>query len=137
MRTTLSLLFLLLFVSACSKVPPITDAYVKFFDKPDYEGQTLTVVHATGPAVVEARGDIHRMGLAHPDGQQNGNYNDRAMSVVYLLPKGWSVIVYEDGEFQGGQYKLVGTGRLEKIPDLDTLKPPLNQKISSLKWVQN
>jgi RNA polymerase sigma factor (sigma-70 family) len=116
---------------------PITikDAYVKLYTEPYYGGGVLTDLPWEAPSNdVAVRGDIENFDRLPPDSRDVFDFNDEASSAVYLLPKGYSIILYEDAKFDGQQFRLVGTGKIEKIPDFDKTHPGFDDTASSLHW---
>jgi hypothetical protein len=114
----------------------IADSYVKLYDDPDYAGAVLTFLPAAARSTNGLRGDITDFAHIQPDNHDGSDFNDRASSITYLLPAGWTVILFEDADFKGKQLKLVGTGKVEKIPDLADTQPSFYDKASSLRWLQ-
>jgi len=118
--------------------PPLTlkEASVTLYEDPGYGGQSLTLFPPTAATnVAGQRGDIRDFVDASPDGAP-GDFNDKTSSATYLLPKGWSVVFFEDADYKAAQYKLVGTGKPEAIPDFSAVAPALDNKISSVRWVR-
>lgn len=116
---------------------PITirDAYVKLYTEPYYGGEVLTdLPWEASSNDVAVRGDIANFDGLPPDSRDAFDFNDKATSAVYLLPKGCTVVLYEAARFDGQQFKLVGTGKVEKIPDFDTTHPGFDDIASSLHW---
>ncbi len=119
-------------------ISPITmkDAYVKLYADPGYGGEMLTILPWEAPPNnVAVRGDIDNFDGLPPDSRDPVNFNDKASSAIYLFPKGCTVILFEHARFDGQQYKLVGTGKVEAIPDFNITHPGFDGITSSLRWI--
>ena len=119
-------------------IPSITmkDAYVKLYADPDYGGEMLTILPWEAPSNdVAVRGDVENFDGLPPDSRDPVSFNDKASSAIYLLPKGCTVILFEHARFDGQQYKLVGTGKVEAIPDFKITHPAFDGITSSLRWI--
>ncbi len=113
----------------------IKDAYVKLYSQSDFQGEVLTILPWEAPSNdVAVRGDIDNFDGLPPDSRGVFNFNDKASSAVYLLPKGCDVVLYEHAKFDGQQFKLVGTGKVERIADFDSRQPGFDGITSSLHW---
>jgi hypothetical protein len=113
------------------------DAYVKLYSDQDYKGEVLTVLPLQAPQDKEGlRGDIDFFAAIPPDNATSRDFNDKASSAIYLLPKGWTLVLFQDANYQSTQLRLVGTGQTEKIRDFRDTEPPFNDKATSLRWIQ-
>jgi hypothetical protein len=83
---------------------------------------------------IALRGDIDNFDGLPPDSRNANDFNDKASSAVYLLPKGCAVTLYEHAKFDGQQFKLVGTGKVVKIPDFNATHQDFDGIASSLHW---
>jgi hypothetical protein len=111
--------------------------YVKLYSEQDFQGEVLTLLAQQAPAdQTGVRGDVDFLTTIPPDNGTSGNFNDKASSAVYFLPTGWTVILCQDAHYENTQFRLVGTGRLEKIRDLRDTQPPFNDQASSIRWIQ-
>src|SRR5690348_10020354 len=96
----------------------IKNAWVKLYEDPEFGGQALTVLHSSAkPDSVATLGDIGNFDDTPPDNKTDRDFNDKASSVTFLLPKGWTAILFEDADYKNAQFKLVGTGKVESISD--------------------
>lgn len=113
------------------------NAYVKLYSDQDYKGEVLTIVPLQAPKTkMGLRGDLKFLAAIQPDNATSKDFNDKASSAVYLLPKGCTVVLFQDANFKNEQLQLIGTGKLEKIPDFRNTDPPFNDFATSLRWIQ-
>ena len=119
--------------------PPITlnEAYVKLYSASDSGGRVLDIRPLTVPTnEVALCGDVENFDHVPSDDREIADFNDQTVSASYLLPKGWTAVLFENANFDGTQYQLVGTGKRETIPDFSHTQPAFDRRASSLRWVQ-
>jgi hypothetical protein len=115
----------------------LAGAYVKLYSDQEYKGEVLTILPSQAPPnETGVHGDVGFLVDVQPDNGTSRNFNDKASSTIYLLPKGWSVVLFQDAQYQNRQLRLVGTGQEERIPDFQATDPPLNDNVSSVRWIQ-
>lgn len=73
---------------------------------------------------------------------QGEKFSDKVNSIKMILPKGFSLWLYEHEQFKGKKFEIKGTGKFENIPDLkkrckDEGKPNVGGKVSSLEVIKN
>jgi hypothetical protein len=115
----------------------LEEAYVKLYSDQDYKGEVLTLLPiraSTDKAGV--RGDVEFLAAVPPDNETSRDFNDKASSAVYLLPKGWMVVLFQDANYKNTRLQLVGTGKVEKIPDFQDTEPPFNDKATSIRSIR-
>ncbi|NJR60706.1 MAG: hypothetical protein HC769_18880 [Cyanobacteria bacterium CRU_2_1] len=103
--------------------PVVTDvnqAWVQLFDDKGFIDRCLTV-----PYGVFHR-DFHS--VRSDDGKKG--FNDKTSSLRYQIPVGWQAVLYDDNGWRDSPYYLIGTGRVEEIPDLGSY----SDKASSIAW---
>ena len=100
------------------KITDIKDAWVRLFDDPAFAGRSLTVRYPQ---------DLPDMGQAVTDTGTRG-FNDKAKSLKWQIPEGWEFVLYDDPDYKGGRFPLIGTGKVESLPG------PIAGKISSGRW---
>jgi RNA polymerase sigma factor (sigma-70 family) len=116
----------------------IRDAYVKLYSSNGCRGRVLTIRAPVASANDAAlRGDVQNFDGIPSDDRLMRNFNDKTESAACLLPKGWTVVLFEAAHFDGAQYKLVGTGKPETIPNFNDIQAKLNDAISSLRWTRD
>lgn len=59
-------------------------------------------------------------------------FNDKASALRYQIPVGYQAVLYDDTNWKDSPYYLIGTGRVESIPDLGSY----SDKASSVAWQQ-
>jgi hypothetical protein len=117
--------------------PALKNAYVKLYSDQDYKGEVFTVLPLRAPPdQAGVRGDVDFLVDVSPDNGASKDFNDKASSAIYFLPKGWTVVLFQDAHYKNTQLQLVGTGEAEKIPDFQNTEPPFNDKTTSLRWIQ-
>ena len=115
----------------------VVGAYVKLYSDQNYKGEVLTLLPLQAPREqMGLRGDVEFLWSVPPDNATSRDFNDKASSAIYLLPKGWTVVLFQDAQFKNAQLPLVGTGQVEKIPDFRDTEPPFNDRATSLRWIQ-
>lgn len=62
--------------------------------------------------------------------QGGANFKDKCSSASYKIPAGYRVLLYENTNYSGRAYPLIGTG---SAPDLSYM----NDKCSSIRWEKN
>jgi hypothetical protein len=113
------------------------NAYVKLYSDQNYKGEVLTIVPLQAPQTkMGLHGDLKFLAAVQPDNATSKDFNDKASSAIYLLPKGCTVVLFQDANFKNEQLQLIGTGKLEKIPDFRNTDPPFNDFATSLRWIQ-
>ena len=60
----------------------------------------------------------------------DGDLNDRASSVQWTIPIGCQLVLYEDENFRGARFPLVGSSRSEQNSNLGSF----NDRASSARW---
>lgn len=73
---------------------------------------------------------------------QGEKFGDRVESIKMILPKGFSLWLYEHAQFKGKKFEIKGTGKFENIVDLKAKikkegKSNISGKVSSMKIVKN
>ncbi len=115
------------YVGAKATTDPITDpkdAWVKLFDDKNFQDNVLTIKYPT---------DIPNMKEVTWDGSdKKGKPNDRASSVRYKIPRGWSIVLSDDTDYKDNTVTLTGTGEVEENGDLGTF----SDKCSSARWLE-
>lgn len=122
---------LLLLAGACGGNPdpnaagqgrgdPCSGARVYLFDDANFSARRLTIAY---PA------DHARLIVAGTDAS-GGDLNDRTSSVRWSVPSGCKLVLYEDENFRGAQFQLVGSGRTEENSNLGSF----SDKASSARW---
>ena len=116
---------------------PLAQAYVQLYSDQDYKGEVLTLLPLeASPDKAGVRGDVDFLVTVPPDNGTSKNFNDKASSAIYFLPRGCTVVLFQDAQCQNRQLRLVGTGQVEKIPDFQDTEPPFNDEASSLRWIK-
>jgi len=120
---------------------PITlgNSYLKLYDGRNGRGHVLTIQPIgsgtlTSSNKVALIGDVQNLDGIPSDHRELADFNDKTVSAVYLLPKGRTVILFEHARFGGAQYRLVGTGKVETVPDFGRTSPVFSNKVSSVRW---
>ena len=88
------------------------DAWVEIHQDVDFKGRSVLIDYAKRTAPY----------LAHFSGMDD--FNDRASSIRWCLPRGRSITVYRDADFRGASYVLRGSGRVQSIRHLGRVKFP-------------
>jgi hypothetical protein len=102
------------------------EAWVQLFDGKDFTGPSLTIRF---PREIKKLEDVR-------NDQGGGGFEDKASSVKWCIPEGWSFVLYEDPIFNGEFTELKGNGQIQEIRDLDQHNHRENQA-SSGRWVRN
>ena len=99
---------------------PCSGAQAQLWDDANFGGRRLTV---------EYPGEHASLERASADGGAQG-LNDRISSAKWNIPVGCKLVLYEDVDFRGNRFALVGSGRLEQNANLGAF----GDRASSLRW---
>lgn len=86
------------------------------YDDKNYSDRSLTV---------EFQEDVPSMHTVVAGGETG--FNDKASSVIYDIPAGWAVVLYDDTNYSDTPKKLTGKGQLADLGSF-------SDKCSSLRW---
>lgn len=112
-----------------SKFSPVTinqlnQAWVELFDDNTFKDRRLTVNGSSS--------GISNYKNITVDGQRG--FGDKVSSARYMIPPGYVYRLYEHDSYKGKTLDLVGTGRIEEIPNFKSRG--FNDKVSSSKFVR-
>ncbi|MDP9347869.1 MAG: beta/gamma crystallin family protein [Gemmatimonadota bacterium] len=116
----------LLMLSACGgpmallRGDPCEGAWMQLFDDARFSDQRLTVRYPDEHASLR--------GVNSDAGGRD--LNDRVSSARWEAPPGCRAVLFEDENFRGTRFELVGSGRREENANLGSF----NDKASSLRW---
>lgn len=117
----------LLVLAACGQNPgpgvasdPCSGAWVRLFDDANFSGRQLTVAYPTEQVSLKAS----RLDSGA------GDLNDRVSSARWSIPEGCRLVLFEDENFRGARFQLVGSGRTEQNSNLGSF----SDKASSARW---
>jgi hypothetical protein len=111
---------------ARSQVNTIEEAWVELYDDKNFEGRSIILDY------------VDRNLRDYNDFDRIEKFDNTASSLIFAIPVGYRLRLYEDDNKGGGFLDLNGTGRAERIADLSsiTLSNNVNadNKISSALW---
>lgn len=121
----------LLVLVSCSRGPdpraagpgqsdPCSGAWARLFDDANLSDRQLTLAYPTEQASLQAV----RTNAGVED------LNDRVSSARWSIPPGCKLVLYEDENFRGAAFQLVGSGRTEQNPNFGSF----SDKASSARW---
>lgn len=99
---------------------PCEGAWVQLYDDAGFSDQRLTVRYPTEHANLK--------GINSDSGGRD--LNDRVSSARWDIPRGCRAVLYEDENFRGTRFQLVGSGRVEQNANLGSF----NDEASSVRW---
>ena len=110
-----------------SEVREIRDAGVELYAEESFEGRAIFLDYADR--------DLRN----YDDFNEIENFDKAATSAIYAIPGGYKLRLYAEKNRQGGFLELVGTGAVERIPNLQNIffsvpDTSLN-RISSGEWL--
>ncbi len=112
-----------------SRVETLDEAWVRLYDRNNYKGRFITLDY-------EDRELRNYANFKHVE-----EFNDRASSILYAIPKNHRVRLYADTQFEGGYLNLVGTGHVQRIAALSGSAfsdgEECDDEISSAEWQEN
>ena len=109
-----------------SHASEIDEAWVQLFEGKDFTGRKLTIRYPR---------DIANLEDVRSDNGEPG-FEDKPSSAKWVIPEGWSFVLYEDPIFEGEQTELKGSGAVQEIADFDKFNQRENQA-SSGRWMKN
>ena len=92
------------------------------FDDVNWADRHLTCLYGT---------NVDNMKNVPSDDGKSG-FNDKCSSVMYCISLGSTCRLWENTNYGGKYFDLIGTGNLEKI---DLKAQGFNDKVSSLQWI--
>lgn len=99
---------------------PCAGAWARLFDDARFSDRRLTIAYPTErPSLAAAGTDV-----------EGGHLNDRVSSARWSIPAGCQLVLYEDENFRGARFPLVGSGRVEENGDLRAF----SDRASSARW---
>ena len=101
-------------------VDPCSGAWVRLFDDANLSGRQLTIAYPTDHPSLRA--------AALDSGA--GDLNDRTTSAQWAIPEGCKLVLYEDENYRGTDFPLVGSGRAAQNPNIGTF----SDRASSARW---
>lgn len=120
----------LLILAACGGNPnpsiaaqsndPCAGASARIYEEAGFSGRRLTITYPTELASFRQAGADSGA----------GNVDDRVSSVQWSIPAGCRLVLYEDENFRGTRFQLIGSGREEQNSNLGAF----NDRASSSRW---
>jgi hypothetical protein len=71
----------------------------------------------------------------YDDFDELDDFDDEAHSLVYVAPEGCDLHVYEDADYEDSELVFAGTGRVERILDLDARPYGFGDEIDSMRFL--
>ena len=99
---------------------PCAGAWARLYEDAGFSGQRLTITYPTELASFRQVGTDSGA----------GNLNDRVSSVQWSIPTGCRLVLYQDENFRGTRFQLIGSGREEQNSNLGAF----NDQASSARW---
>jgi|GEM_PF-2032035 len=112
------------------KVSDIGEGWVELYDDVDFKGRSIMIDY------------VDRKKREYKDYDKVEGFEDKASSAKWLLPSGWSLLLFEDKNYKGRLRKLTGNGDVRSIADfggrdlMDPLKFYWGDKVSSSRFVK-
>ncbi len=98
-----------------TEITSLRDSLIEIYDDKDFKDRCLRIRGGQSSTIINYT-------LTSVDGKQ---FDEKASSIRFQLPKGKVYELYEDAGFEGKKIVLTGTGKLQEIRDLD--QPRFNQ----------
>lgn len=109
-----------------AEVTSIDKAWVELYDKKNFEGRSIILDY------------IDRNLRDYNDLKNIESFDNKASSVIYAIPKGASLRLFNGSNHQGAYFDLTGTGQPERIEDFAKMHlsagETADNKISSIEW---
>jgi hypothetical protein len=106
--------------TAQARRDPCSGAWAQLFDDAGFSDRRLTIEYPTEHASLKA--------ASSDSGERD--LNDRVSSAKWSAPAGCRLVLYEDENFRGARFQLVGSGRVEQNANLGSF----SDKASSARW---
>jgi hypothetical protein len=106
-------------------VDEASKAWVDLFEDRAFGGHCLSLAGRAGS-------DFRAYAELHVEG---AHFNDKVSSVRFQLPPGQAYRLFEDEDYAGTHFDLVGTGAVVEIPDLGKVAALRGDRVSSSRWL--
>ena len=103
-----------------TRVESMGNAWVRLYEHDSYAGRSIMLDY------------VDRELRNHDDFDSAERYDNVASSVIYLLPPGYSMFLYEHDRQGGREIELCGTGTVGRMQDLDAVG--FDNTASSAEW---
>ncbi len=109
-----------------STVTSIDEAWVEVYDKRNFDGRSIILDYVDGNF------------RDYANLEKIEEFDNKASSVIYTIPKGFSLRLFNEPNHRGAYLDLIGTGHPERIEDFAKMHlsagETADNKISSIEW---